>query len=450
VVGAIAAFAGCGGHFEVPTPASPSGAAIPPIEQATIVVPISIAMSMLRSRIDSLFPPADSLDRARCSTMGGLVCHQYVYRRDTLDLKMVNDRVSLYTRMHVRARVALPGVGGIASCGYAPEEMRRVEMQFATNLFWRTDWRLASRATMLAPQILDRCEITVLRVDATPLLRRVIDGQVAQLRQQFDSIVPAIADLKPAADSMWHLIQRPLALDSASTIWMSVSPEAVSLAPLVGTPTAVTTAISITARPRVSFGAQPAGETKPLPSLSLAGRVTGIHLPLEISVPFDDLSRRVSSLLAGEVAGKGISVRAIDIWGVGDSAVVKVDIQGRVSGALYLVGRVGYDNTSRSVLIQDLKYTLESASKMSSIKATLGAPRIRHALDEVTGHGHLTVGEQIDRLKSELGAELNRDLAPGVEMFGNVNDVRVDRFYANATAFVLRVVIDAQAQIAVH
>jgi hypothetical protein len=45
---------------------------------------------------------------------------------------------------------------------------------------------------------------------------------------------------------------------------------------------------------------------------------------------------------------------------------------------------------------------------------------------------------------------LNRDLAPGVDLFGNVNDVRVDRFYANATAFVLRVVIDAQAQIAVH
>ncbi len=182
----------------------------------------------------------------------------------------------------------------------------------------------------------------------------------------------------------------------------------------------------------------------------LAGKTTGVHLPLEISVPFDDLSRRVTTLLAGEVAGKGIAVSAIKVWGVGDSAVVKVDVQGRVSGALYLVGRVGYDAASRSVLIQDLKYTLESSSKMSSIKATLGAARIRRALDEATGHGRLAVGEQMDRLKSELGAELNRDLAPGVEMFGNVTDVRIDRLYATATAFVLRVVIDAQAQIAVE
>ena len=42
------------------------------------------------------------------SAMGGLVCHQYVYRRDTLDLKMFNDRITLYTRLRFRARVALP------------------------------------------------------------------------------------------------------------------------------------------------------------------------------------------------------------------------------------------------------------------------------------------------------------------------------------------------------
>ncbi len=169
---------------------------------------------------------------------------------------MANDRVSLFTRLRVRARVALPGVGGIASCGYAPEEMRRAEFRLATTLYWRADWRLASRATVLAPEILDPCQVTVLRVDATPMLRKILEGQLATLRQQFDSIVPSVANLKPAADSMWRLMQRPIALDSASTIWMAISPEAVSLAPLAGTPATVTSAISITARPRVVVGAR--------------------------------------------------------------------------------------------------------------------------------------------------------------------------------------------------
>jgi hypothetical protein len=114
--------------------------------------------------------------------LGGLVCHQYVYRRDALDLQMINDCVTMFTQLHVRARVALPGVGGIASRGYAPEDMRRVALRLATTLFWRADWRLATRATVLTPEILDPCQITVLRFDATPLLRKIVDGQIADLR----------------------------------------------------------------------------------------------------------------------------------------------------------------------------------------------------------------------------------------------------------------------------
>jgi hypothetical protein len=382
--------------------------------------------------------------------MGGLVCHQYVYRRDTLDLAMTGDRMTLLTKLRFRGRVALPGVGGIASCGYEPEAMRRAEFRMSTSLYWRTDWRLASRGTAMTPEILDPCQVTVLRVDATPLMRRVVNGQVAKFRQQFDSIVPAVADLRPAADSLWRMLQRPFALDSGSTIWLNMTPEGASLAPLVGGPTAITTGILMTARPRVVIGSKPALSTKALPSLTLAGATGGIHVPLDIELPFDALSQRATALLAGEIAGKGINVRDVTVWGINDTAVVKVRIEGRMSGSLYLVGSVAYDAASRSVLIPNLRYTLESSSKMSSIKATLGAPRIHRALDQATGHGRLAVGEQLDRFKSQLGAELNRELAPGVALTGAVSDVRIEHLYTTPSAFVLRVVFDASAAIDVR
>ena len=174
LVCAVLAAAGCSPHkFDVPTPTLTAAGTpnVPPIEQATIAIPVSISMASMKTRIDSVFPAADSLDRAKCSAMGGLVCHQYVYRRDTLDLKMIGDRITLFTRMRFRARVALPGGVGVASCGYEPETMRRAEMRMATNLYWRNDWRLASRATVLAPNILDPCEVTALCA-STPRRRR--------------------------------------------------------------------------------------------------------------------------------------------------------------------------------------------------------------------------------------------------------------------------------------
>jgi hypothetical protein len=443
--------AACSRHFDVPVPI-PEGVVqdIPPVEAATIAIPVTIAMSGIKARIDSVFPASDSLDRAKCSVAAGLVCHQYVYRRDTLDLKMINDRITLFTRVRFRARVALPGGIGVASCGYAHEAMKRAEMRLATNLYWRTDWRLGSRATVLAPNILDPCEVTMLRVDATPTIKRMIDGQLSHLRQQFDSIVPAVANLKPVADSMWRMLQRPLPLDSASTIWLAMTPDSARLGAPVGTGAAVNSSLVLTARPRVVIGAAPPVEVAPLPMLTLAGPSSGIHMPLEIQVPFDELSRRATALLSGEVAGKGITVGEIKVWGIGDTAVVRVDVTGRMTGALYLLGRVGYDSGARTVLITDLRYTLASADKMTSIKATLGAIRIRHALDQATGHGRLMIGDQLDSVKTQLAAQLNRELAPGVQMTGTIRDVSIERLYSTSSAFVLRVVFDGEARVEVH
>jgi len=442
---------GCRSHFEVPVPVLAMAASLPPpSEPATITLPIAIALSKIRAGLDSVFPPVDSLDRAKCTALGGLVCHQYLYRRDTLDLRANGDRVTLQTRLRYRAAVGLPAVGGIASCGFPPESMKRAEVRLSTTLYWRSDWRLGSRGTTVGATLNDKCEVTLLHVDATPIVKRIIDGQSEDLRRQIDSMLPSVADMHAAADSLWQLAQQPLSLDSASTIWLTLSPETVSLAPITGSPSAISTALVLTARPRVTVGPKPSVASQPLPSLTLARRSAGIHVPVEIELPFSDLSDKVTTLLAGDTAGKGLHVSDVKVWGAGDTAVVKVGLEGKVNGSLYLLGRVGYDSLTRSVLLKDLRYTLESHDMMTRIKSTVGAGRIKAAVDSATGKGHLAVGEQLDSLKSRLNYELNRSLAPGVRLAGSVNDVRFSRMFTTQTAFVLRVILDAEAVILVQ
>src|SRR5438094_2940765 len=227
--------AGCGGHFEVPVPVLAAPAVGPaPSDPATITLPIAIALSKIRTQLDSVFPPADSLDRAKCIALGGLVCHQYLYRRDSLELRASGDRVTLQTHLRYRASVGLPGVGGIASCGFPPEAMKRAEVRLATTLYWRSDWRLGSRGTTVGATLSDRCEVTLLHVDATPVVKRIIDGQSDDLRRQIDSLLPSVADLRGAADSLWQLSQQPMSLDSTDTVWLTLSPEMVSLGALIG------------------------------------------------------------------------------------------------------------------------------------------------------------------------------------------------------------------------
>ena len=450
---ALAIVVSCGGHLEVPAPnLQPSaGATLPPVEPATIVLPISISLGKLRSAIGAQFPMRDSLTQAQCVAMGGAVCHQYVYHRDSLELRMNGDRVDLLARLQYRGRVALSGVGGLASCGYAPESMKRAELHAATALYWRSDWRLGSRNTTVGATLLDPCQVTMLRLDATPLMRTIINGQSNALRQQVDSALPMLANLRPAADSLWRTLLHPFALDTTSTVWLNMQPEGIALARPLGRADALTTALVITARPRASVGARPAVSLRPLPTLGLApAGGAGIHIPLDIELPFADVSARASQLLKGEVAGTDLVVDDVHLWGVGDTAVVKVSVHGTVQGDLYLLGRVQFDSATRRLLISDLRYTLASDNAMSRVKATLGSYRIKRALDEATGHGQLDVGSQLDSLRGQLSAQLNRSLAPGVAVSGAVSSIRIAALGTTGTAFVLRVFLDAVARLSIQ
>lgn len=452
---ALVAFttAACASHVAVPRPPGDGDASttaaptLPPPETATISLPITISLAALQAQLERALPPADSLDEAKCSELGGFVCHQYVYRRDTLALSMVGDRVSLFTRVRYRGRVALPGVGGIGSCGYAPEPMRRAEMRAATTLYWRMDWKLATRATNLMANLVDPCRVTALGVDATPLMRRVVDAQLQDLTRQVDSAVPALTDLRHAADSLWRTMQEPLAVDSTNTAWLVMSPERISVAPLTGVSGYLSTGVVLTARPRVVFGAKPATDTRPLPPLTLDRPGGGLHVPVDVEVPFDELSKLALAALAPQAAAEGLTVDSVRVWSAGDTAVVRLDLRGKVDGAFFLVGRFAYDTASRSLLINDLRYTIDTRSAMTRLRTTLGAFMIEHAIEEATGHGRLNVGAQLDQIRSQLTLALNRPLGNGAQLGGMVQDVRVTGLYTTPTSFVVRAVLEGDARL---
>lgn len=449
----LATVASCGGRMEVPAPnLQPSaGPTLPPVEPAIIVLPISISLGKLRTAIGAQFPVRDSLTQAQCLAMGGAVCHQYVYHRDSLELRMNGDRVDLLARVQYRGRVALSGIGGLASCGYAPEPMKRAELKAATALYWRSDWRLGSRNTTVGAALLDPCQVTMLRLDATPLMRTIIDGQSNSLRRQVDSVLPLLANLRPAADSLWRTMLQPFALDTSSTVWLNMQPQGIALARPLGRGDALTTALVISARPRATVGGRPAAALKPLPTLGLApAGATGIHIPIDIELPFADVSARAAQLLKGEVAGTDLAIDDVHLWGVGDTAVVKVTVHGTVQGDLYMLGRVQFDSATRRLLISDLRYTLASDNAMSRVKATLGSYRIKRALDQATGHGQLDIGTQLDSLREQLSAQLNRPLGPGVAVSGAVSNLRIVALGTTGTSFVLRVIVDAAARLSIQ
>jgi len=412
---------------------------------AVVPVQVTYVLSALRPSLDSLFPARDSLDRSACTVAVGLVCHQYVYRRDSLQLRSAYDRLSIDTRLWFRAQLGAIGVARVASCGYAPEAMRRASVALSTTLYWRRDWRIGARGSAATATLLDPCLVTALGVNATTTLQNVLNQQLADFAMQADTVIPRVADMRPLADSLWRSFLEPTALDSTNTLWLVLEPEAVRVTPFVGNGPSIRTAIVLYARPRVVAGEKPRMNVRPLPPLSLGSAPANFDVPVSVELPFAELQRRATILLAAETATAGVRVDSVRVRGLGDSVLVELAVSGGLRGALTMAARLRWDGAARELRLDNLDWNLASKGALSRVKATLGAPLVGRAIRRATMGGRVPLGAQLDSIRVEMMRKLNGPMGPGIALGSSVTSLQILGVTANATAIVLTARLTGQA-----
>jgi hypothetical protein len=452
---------GCGGSAPAtisPVPASvatpgrvpaPATADQQPLPLAVIPVQVTYVLRTLIPVLDSLFPARDSLAQAACKNVARLVCHQYGYARDPLQLSAAGDKFFINTKLRYRARIGVPGAG-IASCGFAPEAMRRAVLSMNTTLYWRRDWSIASRATQFSATLQDECRVTALQIDATGALRSVVDGQLKTFAAQVDSAMPTAADLRPLADSIWKSFLEPSPLDTLNTLWLELNPEAIRVVPLNGVGASFRTAIVVYARPRVIAGAKPPPINRPLPILSLGTSPSGFAVPVQVELPFDEVNRRATELLVAETAQTSVHVEKVNVEANGDSVRIGLEVNGALRGRMTLAGRLRWDVAAREILLENLDWSLETRGMMSRMKATLAAPLIGRAIRKATGGGRVQLGAQLDSVRTQMMQLLNRTVSPGVILGGSITRFDVESVTTNERAFIVRAKLEGQANVFVQ
>jgi len=412
---------------------------------AIVPVHVTYVLRTLRPALDSLFPARDSLDQAACSVVGGLVCHQYVYRRDSMMIRSADDRLSIETALRYRAQLGTLGATRLASCGYGAEAMRRATLAMSTSLFWRRDWRIGVRNTTAQATLLDPCVVTVLGVNATSTLQSVVNKQLALFTAQADTAIPHAADMRPLADSLWRSFSEPTALDTANTLWLLFEPEAVRVTPFRGNGPSILTAIVIYARPRVVAGAKPSVKMRPLPALTLGDAPSDFDVPITVELPFTEVQRRAATLLATETSSSSVRVDSVHVRGIADTLAIQLSVSGSIRGTLTLLARLRWDAPSRELLLDNLEWNLGSKGALSRVKATLGAPLVARAVRRATMGGRVPLGAQLDSIRIELMRKLNGPVGNGNALGSSVRQLQILDVSTSATAIVVRARLTGQA-----
>ncbi|AMW04731.1 DUF4403 family protein [Gemmatimonas phototrophica] len=412
---------------------------------AIVPVQVTYVLRALRPTLDSIFPVRDSLSAARCANAAGLVCHQYVYRRDPLQLRGEGNRLFITTELAFRARLGVVGGARVASCGYDPEAMRRASLAMSTALYWRRDWRIGAQDSRLAATLRDPCLVTAFGVNATRTLQNVVDRQLETFAADADTAIPVAADFRPLADSLWRSFLEPTALDSLNSLWLLLEPEAVRVTPFVGNGINITTTMVLYARPRVVAGSKPVVRPRPLPALALGQAPRDFTVPVTVELPFAEMARRATQLLAEETAQQSVKIDSVFVRGAGDTVLVDLAVSGALRGRLGLTSRLRWDATARELRLDDLDWTLQSRGALSRVKTTLATPLVALAVRRATSGGRVPLGAQLDSVRAELLFKLNGTLAPGVVMGSSVRDVQILQVSTTASAIVVRALLTGQS-----
>ncbi|BDU77779.1 DUF4403 family protein [Mesoterricola sediminis] len=420
-----------------PAPAPP-----PPSTLATPIVVDLGPMFAAAERNTPVTPPGVETWTNLPNVGTGLPAYRFNLYRDPLYFVVKGNRIVAHTTVNYWFEVGLrmgSYVKGMGSCGLPPEKFRRARLGIQAEVNLTPDWNLDLRLTPEEPVRIDGCQITFVGYDITD---RVLSGMKDNLTKALEAMRSQIQDavkLRARAEEAWRQALQPVEL--APGVYLALNPERVRLAPWASQGKTLTLTPEIQVRPAITLGVRPEVAPRPLPPLDLsAGPIAaGLNLQVDADLSFEHAAKQMMAQVGGQTfeteKGKfrieGVAIRAKDGF-----AYLDLDVRGRVDGRLTLKGRPVFDAQLGILRLEDLDYTLETQSLFTRFGEWLYRGTLKRTLSEKCG---MFLDHSLKDIKEKTRAGLNRTLAPGVALAGDVDllhvrrvDVLPDRFKVEA------------------
>ena len=427
---------------------------LPTLPTSTLDIPLTYDLTPVVRALESAVPRkfGDIDERKQLSNKRMEIAFEAA--RDPFTVSLDGQTARISAVVHYQGRGFYnPRVGPniSSSCGIN-DERPRARITLVSNLTVTPEWKLRGRTRIanVAPyseERRDQCRVTAFRIDVT---ERVINATREQLEKQRPLIDRRIAslDIRSRFENWWHLLEQPIQL--TDSVWLLIRPSAVRMGQNVGVRRTLVTALGFSASPVVVSGRRPVVQPTVLPPLHPAAVGDGLHILLEGVIGYDLASDLLRKHLRGRTvqrAGQTLQVKDVRLYGIGGGRLaLELRFGGDVAGIVYLVGTPRYDPGTNEIFVPDLDYDVGSRNLLVS-----GVEWVKHdeVRDFIRSQARWSVGDVMQTGRSQLEMGLNRDLAPGVRLAAEVQQVQGLSVHARRTAIRLRAQADANARLTV-
>ena len=434
---------------QAPAPA-PALQAITVGEVSTLALPMRVELAAFLPQIEALAPRTPPVVEQWAEIPGKprtyFRCNLY---REPLGFRFSNQRVAVTTVVNFGMDVGVRTVGEhyttVGSCGRAPEAPRRAMIEVDTQWALRPDWRLELRDPIATATALNTCQVTFLGIDITDDVTQGMQGQVKTAVAQLDDLVRKTDLLRQRAQEAWTMASQPYELRKDA--WLVLRPEKLRMGPIRTEGQTLFVTPELQARPLIILGPKPTAEARPLPDLDVASEILpGFHVRAEAELDYASATLQLTEAMGGrtfETERGPLTINTAAITGTDGKAILELDVKGPVTGIITLQGRPVITEEGL-VKLEDLDFTLASTGWLTHTAAWLFKSKIRRVIQE---QSTLLIGQQFKDLMALAHQQLNRTLAPGLELKGQLKEVRLQSILAAPGAFRVVARIEGEAEV---
>jgi Domain of unknown function (DUF4403) len=430
----------------IPNPPGPPPTEVfPPTPVSVVQVPIAVSVEDLRKAIDSVVPKESHIDRYNAQIDNGAdncghgVSYGYYLNRSAMSFGQEPDgRFSLATNLDygvgAQARRTIACILFRGNCGYDGEAARQAWVKLFAKPEVDTFWALKLNAGNAdAGAGANRCTVTLLNIDVTDRVlnaaKDFLNGQTGALNAK----VAADTRLRDALAKAWLAAWTPIDLGKGA--WLVVQPKTAGIESFSPGQDSLRAAVRLVAEPVVVLGPKPAPTPTGLANNTSVKGDDSLRIQMPIRGDYTAIKSEMKSVLHIGSGGNRypavgkvyIKPTDIDVSGNGNQLIVRLAFEGSANGVLYLVGTPKFDQSTQTLTVPDLDYTLETKNILLKLANWVAGSQLR---DDLRAKLVVNLAPQMQAAKDTLVAALNRQVGP-LRLVGTVSTVGLQRINVN-------------------
>lgn len=421
-------------------------------EVSTLDIPIEVQMSVLEQQMTEKLPNPFYEDNSLEDNNGDNMMIR-VTRRAPVRIETRNGNFIFTVPVHIWSKVGWKMEQfGVSLSKYEDVDFD-IDIKFVSKVTIGSDWKVKTRTSDNGFDWVSKpvVKIGMFSIPVTSIVEKIIDDQLPAVAKLIDQQVADKVDLKPYVLDAWNSLQTPLLVNEEYEAWLKITPLELMMTPFVSKGKNASFVVGLKARTETVLGAKPVVVPNPtLPALQIATTPVDSKFAVGLiaEVPYSQAKKMAMKQVAGQVyefqEGKyKIEVTDMELYGQGDYLIVMAALKGSLNGKVYLRGKPAYDAATRSVVIKELDYDLDTKNRLIKTADWLAHGKF---LKMMTPFFTVSLASQLDEAQKMIQQNLaNNKLDNGISIKGKLNELSPQNIFVTPTA--IQTIIRAQGNI---